>query len=594
MRQLNVLIGPTLYKTWIPEVDLTPLHRSNYVDAGARRHSFGVRIHLADRYVGSRPTSTRVHMRKLILSFLSFGLVVTLASCGKLEEPPSTKEKASTAATPICSMDSFPALPGLRLKSVAQEVAPAPHCKVAGVIGTETNFELLLPDDWNGKFVMGGGGGFVGSVVNSALLFGPLQSGYATVGTDTGHQAHSLDASWAYHNLERIVSFGHQAVHRTAVTSQALIASYYGQESSRDYFVGCSRGGGQALMEAQRYPGDFDGIVAGAPAYNWTDELGARNAWVNQIMYPDPDDLQVAVIGPEQTQLIGNAVLEKCDALDGLEDGILNNPLACDFDVSSLACGDESTSSCLSAEHVAAAERIYGDLVVNGERIWPGMPPGGELGPTGWQLWFTGGLAFAADVNNFQEGARSASDFPAPVTPNANWAFGNGVMKYLVYHDPDWTNTEYSFETLRSDTAAVAATLNATNPDLSAFRERGGKLLIHNGWADMAISPLGTIDYYDRVLEHDPSAADDVRLIMFPGVHHCAGGPGPFYTNMLNEIDKWVETGQAPNQVTAIWLNEQNQPHGARPACAYPKYLMYNGSGDERDPSSFSCVAADD
>jgi feruloyl esterase len=222
------------------------------------------------------------------------------------------------------------------------------------------------------------------------------------------------------------------------------------------------------------------------------------------------------------------------------------------------------------------------------------MPPGGELGPTGWQLWSTGGLAFAADVNNFQAGARSASDFPAPVTPNANWAFGNGVMKYLVYHDADWANTEYSFETFRSDTAAVAATLNATNPDLSAFRERGGKLLIHNGWADMAISPLGTIDYYDRVLEHDPSATDDVRLIMFPGVHHCAGGPGPFYANMLNEIDKWVETGEAPDQVTAIWLNEKNQPDGARPACAYPKHLMYNGSGDERDPSSFSCVAADE
>ena len=185
------------------------------------------------------------------------------------------------------------------------------------------------------------------------------------------------------------------------------------------------------------------------------------------------------------------------------------------------------------------------------------------------------------------------SDFPAPVTPNANWAFGNGVMKYLVYHDPEWLNTDYSFQTFRRDTAAVAPTLNATNPDLSAFRKRGGKLLIHNGWADMAISPLGTIDYYERVLEYDPSAAEDVRLILFPGVHHCAGGPGPFFVNMLNEIDSWVETGEAPDQVTAYWLNDMNLPDGARPACAYPNHLMYNGSGEVRSPSSFSCVAAE-
>ena len=152
-----------------------------------------------------------------------------------------------------------------------------PHCKVAGVIGTETNFELLLPDDWNGKFAMGGGGGFGGSVVNAAQDFwGALQMGYATVGTDTGHRAQSQDTSWAVNNLERLVSFDHQAVHRTAVTAKALTEDYYGQNIARSYFAGCSRGGGQALMEAQRYPEDFDGIFAGAPAYNWTHELGGR------------------------------------------------------------------------------------------------------------------------------------------------------------------------------------------------------------------------------------------------------------------------------------------------------------------------------
>jgi len=496
-------------------------------------------------------------------------------------------------AKPSCEIESLPNLPDVIITSVTKEEMPAPHCKVAGVIGTETSFELLLPDDWNGKFAMGGGGGFVGSVVNWALLFGAVQSGYVTVGTDTGHQGHSLDGSWALNNLERVVSFGHQAVHRTAVTSQALLSDYYGQESSRDLFVGCSRGGGQALMEAQRYPEDFDGIVAGAPAFNWTQELGARNTWVNQIMYPDPDDLSVAVIGPDKVQLVGHAVMEECDRLDGLEDGILNNPLLCDFDVSSLICNGGETDACLTDQEVAAVKRIYDGVYIEGERIFPGYPVGGELSSMGWGLWLTGGLDLQVDVNDFQEGARLESDFPEPVAPNAHFAFGNGVMKYLVYHDPEWNYADYTFETFHSEAAKVAPTLNATNPDLSAFRERGGKLLIHNGWADMALSALGTIDYYEKVLEHDASAVEDVRLMLLPGVDHCAGGAGPYLVNMLNEIDNWVESGVAPDQLTAYWLNEQNQPDGSRPVCAYPKYLRYNGSGDTRDAASFSCIVAD-
>lgn len=492
-----------------------------------------------------------------------------------------------------CNLESLPQLPDVTITSVTQETESVPHCKVAGVIGPEIHFELLLPEEWNGKFVMGGGGGFVGSVVNISLLYGSLQRGYATVGTDTGHQAHSLDASWALNNLERIVNFGHQAVHRTAVTAQALTSAYYGRAASKNYFIGCSRGGGQALMEAQRYPEDFDGIVAGAPAYNWTHELGARNAWVNQAMYPNPDYLSVAVIGPEKTQLIGKAVMEQCDSLDGLEDGILNNPLQCNFDVSSLACDTDKTDACLTEKEVAAAKRIYEDLHDKEGFIFHGMPPGGELSPLGWTLWLTGGLDHQVDVANFQEGARTASDFPAPVTPSAHFAFGNGVMKFLVYHDPDWNYANYTFETFRSDVATVAPTLNATNPDLTAFRKRGGKLLMWTGWGDMALSPLGTIDYFEQVLKHDASASKDVRLIMMPGVDHCAGGVGPSWVNYLDEIDKWVETGDAPEQMTAYWLNDQMQPDGSRLACAYPKYVKYDGNGDPRDVSSFSCAGPD-
>ena len=163
-------------------------------------------------------------------------------------------------------------------------------------------------------------------------------------------------------------------------------------------------------------------------------------------------------------------------------------------------------------------------------------------------------------------------------------------MKYLVFQDPDWDYSSYDFSTFWSDVAAVGPTLDATDPNIDAFRERGGKLLMFNGWRDMALTPLGTIKYYDEVLERDASAVDDVRLLMLPGMDHCFGGPGPSFVNWVDEIDRWVETGEAPEQVTAYWVNEQAQPYGSRLACAYPHVLKYDGEGDTRDASSFSCV----
>ena len=461
------------------------------------------------------------------------------------------------------------------------------------MIGAETSFQLLLPDDWNGKFVMGGGGGFVGSVVNAAEDFpgtSALQRGYATVGTDTGHQGHSLDASWALDNLERLVSFGHQAVHRTAANSKALIEAYYAQEVSRSYFVGCSRGGGQALMEAQRYPDDFDGIYAGAPAYSWTHELGAKWVRIAQLMYPNPARIAEPVIGPDALKLIGDAVMAQCDALDGLEDGVLNDPRQCDFDVSSLACGTTRVNECLSLEQVAAAEAIYGDLEIDGKVI-PGTPVGAELpgSPLGWEMWFTGGHEPREELG-FHAGA-DTGEFPAPAVPNGSWAFGTGVLRYFLYNDPDWSYVGYDFSDFTEKAARVAPTLNADDPDLSAFRARGGKLIIDNGWMDGSMSAYGTIKYYESVLDHDPTAREDVRLFVRPGVTHCMGGPGPDGTDYLAAIDGWVERDEAPEQLPALYRDPLGQPTGGgRILCAYPKIVTYDGKGDPREPSSFSCA----
>ena len=515
---------------------------------------------------------------------------VLLTACSDPVQPDMVAEQDEQAGAGVCSAAALSALPDVRLISVTEESDPVPHCKVAGVIGTETNFELLLPANWNGKFVMGGCGGFVGSVINTVLAYGVLQKGYATVGTDTGHRGSPLDASWGLNNLERVVSFGHQAVHRTTVTSKAMIEDYYGRSSSTNLFFGCSRGGGQALMEAQRYPDDYDGIVAGAPAYNWTEELGGRNTKLNQAMYPDPNDLGVAVITPQAQELIGNAVLQQCDGLDGLEDGVLNNPLICDFDVASLVCtgGADNPDQCLSPAQIAAAQTIYAGLQLDGEQVVPGYPPGGELGDGGWTKWLTGGLD-VQEVTEFQAGVKS--EFPDPVVPSAHFGFGNGVMRYLVMHDADWDYSSYDFSTFRSDVAAVSQTLDATDPNLDAFRAGGGRLLMFNGWRDMALTPLGTIAYYEDVIARDAKAAEDVQLIMLPGMDHCITGPGPSFVNWVDEIDRWVETGNAPDQVTALFVNEQLQPDGARLACAYPDVLQYDGAGDQRAATSFSCTS---
>ena len=529
-------------------------------------------------------------MTKTIPHFLLVMLSAALASCEMPEDQSAVQDASTVQAGPSCALDALPNLPDVRITSATQEAVPAPHCKVAGVIGTETNFELLLPDDWNGKFAMGGGGGFVGFVINTALTYGALQSGYATVGTDTGHRGHPLDASWALNNLERVVSFGHQAVHRTAVTAKALIANYYGQDIDRSYFTGCSRGGGQALMEAQRYPEDFDGIVSGAGAYDWTDGIAAGTLVINRAMYPDPDDLEEAVIGPQDQELIESTYLAQCDALDGLEDGILSDPRQCDFDVASLVCEPGRSEACLTDQEVAAAKAVYDGPRDDQGQIFPGFPLGGETAPGGWSRWFTGGLKYNAGEDEFQGGVEVSDEMEAPVLPSTHYGFGMGVMKYFIYNDPDWTYVDYDINNFRSDAARTAQTLNATNPDLSAFRGRGGKLLMYTGWSDTAITALGTIDYYEQVIEYDPNAADDVRLIMMPGVDHCFGGVGPPWVNYLAEIDRWVETGDAPEQLTAYWLNEQMQPDGSRPVCAYPKYVKYNGAGDPRDASSFSCV----
>jgi len=435
----------------------------------------------------------------------------------------------------------------------------AAHCRVNGVIGTEIKFSLLLPDEWNGKFFMGGGGGFVGSIQNSAIS--TVNAGYATVGTDTGHQGGMTDANWALNNLERKVNFGYLAIHRTAATAKAIVAGYYGSSATRNYFAGCSRGGGQAFMEAQRFPEDFDGIVAGAPAFNWT-ALSAQMVRNMQSAFPDPSSM-TPMFTPAELKMVEGKVLEACDATDGVKDGVMEDPRRCKFDVDGLP---------LSAKQRAALKAIYGPITIGEEQIYPGQPFGGEGENAGWPLWITGGGNVPAGTGG----------------PSLRFAFGTGIYRYLVFNDPTWEYSKYDLANWKKDTALAASYLNATDPNLDAFKSRGGKMILWHGWADPALTPLASIEYHEQVYARDAKAGDYFRTFLLPGVLHCGGGAGPDNVDWPSLIAAWVENGQAPQRVVA-----KKMANGAvtrsRPLCAYPQKAEYKGSGSTDDEANFVC-----
>lgn len=500
--------------------------------------------------------------------FVNAAVAAGLAAAAACAAPAASPADACAGLTALELID-------LRIGSaehVAEADLPA-HCRVRGIIETEINFELLLPDDWNGRFLMGGGGGFVGSVQNQARdLFahggGPLARGYATAGTDTGHTGPGGAAGWALDHPERQENFGHRAVHLTAETAKSVIAHYYERPSDYDYFVGCSRGGGQGMVESQRYPDDFDGIVAAAPAHDWTG-LTAGFLQNQQAIYPD-GDLDAPVLTAAVLDLLGSSILSACDADDGVEDGIMTDPRRCGFDPADLprCAGGRPADGCVTEAQLAAVTTVYDGPRLNGEQLYPGFNYGGEHDYGGWDPWAVA----------------------LPWGRSAQYGFGTELFKYFVFGDPDWDYTGYDFSTWEEDVAATAAVLNATDTDLSRFRDGGGRIIYWTGWSDLAIPPLGTIDYYQRLEAADPSARDYARLYMLPGVLHCAGGPGPDRVDWVEAIRAWVEDGQAPERLLASKLGEDGEVTMTRPVCPYPQTAVHDGAGDPNDEASFTCA----
>ena len=467
---------------------------------------------------------------------------------------------------------------------VASSAAAPEHCLVQGFVDTEIAFNLGLPSNWNGKFYHQGGGGFVGSIPG---ITAGLVRGYASVATNTGHVGAgfaALDGSWALNRLDRQVNFGHRGIHVVTVAAKQIATLAYGSAPKYSYFEGCSNGGRQALNEAQRYPNDFDGIIAGAPALDWTGLMIGFN-WNSKA-------LRAAPIPPAKLTLIANAAAKRCDANDGLVDGLIENPLKCDFDPASLQCSGADAPTCLTAAQLSAVKKVYaGPSNSRGKQLHPGFPPGAEGGDTagagqgsGWQTWISGPTAFGAPVNG------------NPL----QFTFSDHYLKYFVFSNPNYDSVA-SFDFDR-DPRALRETgkfINADNTDLSAFRKAGGKLLLWHGWADHALMAERTIEYYEDVVDRVGSrkkADRFTRLYLAPGMHHCSGGPGPNQFDMLTPLEKWVEQGIAPGPVVATKYANNAVAAGVvertRPLCEYPKVARYVGSGSIDSAANFECRSA--
>lgn len=455
--------------------------------------------------------------------------------------------------------------------------------------------EVWLPTaDWNHRFQGLGNGGFAGEIDFQGLARA-LDSNAATAGTDTGHFADGIDASWALHHPEKITDYGWRGIHQMTGQAKAVIAAYYGSPAQHSYFTACSDGGREALMEAQRFPADYDGILAGAPAYNWTTLLTSAAIGMQTLLGDTASYIPAADV-----PLIHRAILARCakrsDKLGGPRDGIVDDPRMCHFDLARITCKSEHGQRCLTAAQVKSLTTLLSEGKVGDTTIPPILPAGGELDPNGWPSWITGA-----------ERGKSAMA-----------GFGSGYFANMVYSDPHWDF--HTFDPVAGLAAAREKTgeaLNATNPDLSAFRNRGGKLILYHGWADAAISPLYSIHYYEEVqqkLGKDESARF-TRLYLMPGTKHCADGPGPNAigqfglpgmnesnagNNVIHALEDWVEEGTAPEAITATKYADLPKHHAdpqkvvmTRPICPYPQQARYTGKGSTKNAASFVCQEAE-
>ncbi|MGH9736875.1 MAG: tannase/feruloyl esterase family alpha/beta hydrolase [Candidatus Acidiferrales bacterium] len=515
--------------------------------------------------------------------------------------------QTSRNATEPCEGLSKLALPEAKVIS-ATRIAPGAYKPPGGAIGAgaDLSFYEALPSfcrvtvvskpssdsdiaievwmpvkNWNGRFRAQGNGGFGGYIDYHGMGI-DVREGFATASTDTGHTGSPIDGAWALKHPEKVIDFGYRAIHEMTVTAKAAIGAFYGEAPRYSYFGSCSNGGRQALMEVQRFPSDYNGVIAGAPANFWS-HLLATGVWNAQALTASAG----SYIPSKKLPVIASAVNAACDAKDGVRDGVLNDPRKCHFDPATLLCLCGDSDFCLTAAQVTTLKKLYaGSRDSSGRQIFPGFLPGGEEGEGGWALWITGSVPGRALLFDFVD----------------------GYFADMVYDDPSW-----NYRTAKLDDAVKAADqktgreLNATDPNLRAFAGRGGKLIIYHGWNDPAIPALNTIHYYDAVLRTlgEKDVNSFVRLYMIPGMQHCEGGPGADSFDAPGDgesrqgdarhdiqaaMQAWVERGIAPGTIVAAHYDGKKLKM-TRPLCPYPEEAHYKGTGNSNDAANFVCSA---
>ena len=507
-------------------------------------------VQTSDRWFGTMLPPAQEPSCAKLTSLALPATSITMAqavAAGGFTPPNSTAAAAPPPAQPLAP--PFSTLPAF--------------CRVAATLkpsaDSDIEIEVWLPiSGWNGKFMGVGNGGFSGSI-NYGQMRLPLSRGYAVASTDTGHQSTGADASWALGHPEKQIDFGYRAVHEMTVRAKAIVDAFYSAGPRYSYWNGCSSGGKQGLKEAQRFPDDYDGIIAGAPANFWT-HLMAGILWIGNAVRKDP----ASAIPPNKYGLIHDAVLAQCDAADGVKDGLLTDPRACRFDPHVLECRGADQPTCLTTAQVQALTKVYAPAKNprTGEMIYPGLAVGGELG------W---------------------ANLPQP------FSIGETHFKYIVFGDAGWDLRTLDFDRDVAKADAVDASLgqfNANDPDLSAFKRRGGKLLQYHGWNDQQISPENSINYYQSVTVRIGSAPDTIdfyRLFMVPGMRHCQGGEGaPDQFDTISALEQWVEHGEAPTRIVASHTTN-GVVDRTRPLCRYPQIARYTGVGSTDDAVNFAC-----
>ena len=455
---------------------------------------------------------------------------VLVAICAFATNATSAQMPSATVKSPACS-----ALPGIEFSSLqdaptqivsSESMAASGHspayCKVVGYVNPEVGIEVHLPvaKDWNGKLITAGNGGWAGALSGEACD-AHVERGYACVTTDTGHRGRGDDGLWAVNNLAAQVDFGYRAIHVATLAAKAIVNRFYAKDAQKSYFMSCSTGGYQGLVEAQRFPWDFDGIISGAPDMDEAD-LTMRNIW-DLVSSFDKNGKQI--LDAAALKLLHQAALDQCDMDDGVKDGIVSNPVACRVDPSKLLCKEGTSQGCLSATQVEAARRIYDGPPHSDGKAVRGALGGSELG------WNYGGYPKYVD----------------------------SLFEYMIYGaSPGWTSANFDFEH-DYKRLGLGALYTDTNPDLRRFKAAGGKLLVYQGGTDANEMPTAILDYYEtveKVIGGQAPTQEFFRFFIVPGMNHCGGGVGAYSIDYLTYLEAWVEKNQPPDEMIGAHVSE--------------------------------------